>query len=77
MIAHLGNTIISEAYRVNWIKIRLIRHAETGLLPELLAPVMEEHLRIIAAVEKRDATAAREALTTHVNGSRDRALGLK
>lgn len=77
VIAHLGNTIISEAYRVNWIKIRLIRHAETGLLPELLAPVMEEHLRIIAAVEARDAPAARDALTAHVTGSRDRALGLK
>lgn len=77
VIAHLGNTIISEAYRVNWIKIRLIRHAETGLLPELLVPVMEEHLRIIAAVEARDGQAARAALTAHVNGSRDRALGLK
>lgn len=77
IIAHLGNLIISEAYRVNWIKIRLIRHAETGLLPELVLPVMAEHLAVIAAIERRDGQAARAALAAHINGSRDRALGLR
>lgn len=77
IIAHLGNMIIAEAYRVNWIKIRLIRHAETGLLPELVIPVMAQHLVIVEALERRDPQAARETLTLHINGSRDRALGLR
>lgn len=77
IIDQLGNDIISKAYRVNWIKIRLIRHGETGLLPELVVPVMQEHLTIVAAIEKRDAEAASAALTEHLDGSRDRALGLR
>ena len=77
IIDHLGNDIISKSYRVNWIKIRLIRHGETGLLPHLVVPVMEEHLRIVAAIERRDPNAASAELTAHITGSRDRALGLK
>lgn len=77
IVDHLGNDIISKSYRVNWIKIRLIRHGETGLLPHLVIPVMEEHLRIVAAIEKRDPDAASAELTAHITGSRDRALGLR
>jgi DNA-binding GntR family transcriptional regulator len=76
IIDHLGNDIVSKAYRVNWIKIRLIRHNETGLLPHLLVRVMDEHLAIIDALEARDPEAARAALSRHIEGSRDRALGL-
>ncbi|MET0606033.1 MAG: GntR family transcriptional regulator [Beijerinckiaceae bacterium] len=77
IIDHLGNDIISKAYRVNWIKIRLIRHNETGLLPELVIPVMQEHLAVVAGIEKRDPEQASAALTAHITGSRDRALGLR
>ena len=77
IIDHLGNDIISKAYRVNWIKIRLIRHNETGLLPELVIPVMEEHLAIVTALEARDPDKASAALSAHIIGSRDRALGLR
>ncbi len=76
IIAQLRNEIISQAYRVNWIKIRLIRYSETGLLPELLVPVMQQHLAIIAAIEARDPDAARTEMTRHIEGSRDRALKL-
>jgi DNA-binding GntR family transcriptional regulator len=76
IIDHLGNDILSKAYRVNWIKIRLIRHNETGLLPHLLVRVMDEHLAVIDGLERRDAEAARAALSRHIEGSRDRALGL-
>ena len=31
LIDHLGNDIISKSYRVNWIKVRLIRQNETAL----------------------------------------------
>jgi DNA-binding GntR family transcriptional regulator len=77
IIDHLGNDIISKAYRVNWIKIRLIRHNETGLLPELVMPVMQEHLAVVAGLEKRDPERASAALSAHITGSRDRALGLR
>jgi DNA-binding GntR family transcriptional regulator len=76
IIAHLGNEIISQAYRVNWIKIRLIRHSETGLLPDLVVPVMNQHLAAIAAIEARDPDRARSEITAHISGSRDRALKL-
>ncbi len=77
IIAHLGNEIIAQAYRVNWIKIRLIRHHETGLLPELLEPVMRQHLAVISAIEARDAERARAAMTEHIIGSQQRALKLR
>ncbi|MBN9060976.1 MAG: GntR family transcriptional regulator [Rhizobiales bacterium 65-9] len=77
IIDHLGNDIVSKAYRVNWIKIRLIRHDETGLLPHLAEPVMRAHLAVIEAIEARDAAGACAALTTHITGARDRALSVK
>ena len=77
IITHLGNEIIAQAYRVNWIKIRLIRHHETGLLPELLEPVMRQHLAVITAIEARDPEKARDAMTAHITGSQQRALKLR
>ena len=44
IIDALGNEIISNAYRVNWIKIRLIRLEETRPTCRLIPPVMGEHL---------------------------------
>ena len=77
IIDHLANDIISKAYRVNWIKIRLIRHNETGLMPHLAEPVMREHLAVIEAIETRDIEGASAALTKHITGARDRALSVK
>ena len=76
LIDHLSNDIVSKAYRVNWIKIRLIRQAETGLSAALLIPVMEQHLRIVSAIAARDADAAVEAVDAHISGSARRALGM-
>ena len=77
LIDALGNDLVSGVYRVNSIKIRLIRHNETGLLPHLAAPVMREHLAVIEGLEARDAEAASVALSNHITGARDRALGLR
>ena len=66
IIDALGNEIISTAYRVNSIKIRLIRQ-------EL---VREEHLAIIETFEKRDAAAAAEAIGRHIDNSRRRAMNM-
>ncbi len=44
VIDHLSNEIISNAYRVNWIKIKLIRLAETRLYVTMIPQVMGEHI---------------------------------
>ena len=76
VIDDLSNDIISKAYRVNWIKVRLIRQSETSLDEELVVPVMQEHLAIIAAMKARNAAAAVEAGAAHITNARKRALRL-
>ncbi len=77
VIDELNNDIISKAYRVNWIKVRLIRQSETSLDRDLVIPVMHEHLSIIAAMKRRDASAAVEAAIAHIMNARARALRLE
>ncbi|MFZ4533608.1 MAG: GntR family transcriptional regulator [Alsobacter sp.] len=72
----LGNDIISNAYRVNAIKIRLIRQERTRLRDDLLVPVMQEHLRIVEALETRDPARATAALAEHIANARTRALAV-
>lgn len=76
-IDDLNNDIISKAYRVNWIKVRLIRQNETSLDGDLVIPVMGEHLAIIDAMKRRDTTSAVEAATAHIMNARSRALRLE
>lgn len=76
LIDALGNEIITKAYRVNSIKIRLIRQ-ELVRIDGLVAPVMREHLGIIAAMETRDPQKAVAALSAHIDNARNRALGLR
>jgi DNA-binding GntR family transcriptional regulator len=77
VIDDLNNDIISKAYRVNWIKVRLIRQNETSLDEDLVIPVMREHLAIIAAMKRRDAQAAVESALAHIMNARARALRLE
>jgi DNA-binding GntR family transcriptional regulator len=77
IIDELDNDIISKAYRVNWIKVRLIRQNETSLDEELVIPVMDEHLAIIAALKARNASAAVKAAVAHIMNARARALRLE
>ncbi|MBE9607211.1 GntR family transcriptional regulator [Acetobacteraceae bacterium H6797] len=76
IIDALGNAIISNSYRVNSIKIRLIRQSQTRLESNLVAPVMRDHLAVIEALERRDAPEAVEALSRHIRNAQMRALGL-
>jgi DNA-binding GntR family transcriptional regulator len=73
----LGNEIVSNAYRINSIKIRLIRQAQTTLRDDLIVPVMHNHLAIIAALRTRDPIRAAAAIASHINDARDRALGVE
>jgi DNA-binding GntR family transcriptional regulator len=77
IVDDLNNDIISKAYRVNWIKVRLIRQNETSMDKDLVIPVMREHLAIIAALKTRDIVAATEAAAAHIMNARAHALRLE
>lgn len=76
IIDHLDNEIISKTFRVNWIKIKLIRQNETRLYDELIVPVMQDHLKIIKAMQARDAAGASAAMAQHIANARNRAMEL-
>jgi DNA-binding GntR family transcriptional regulator len=76
IIDHLDNEIVSKAFRVNWIKIKLIRQNETRLYADLVAPVMRDHLAIIDGIARRDADRAADAMTAHITNARKRAIDL-
>ena len=76
IIDALDNQIVSNAYRVNSIKIRLIGQQQVRILSDLVVPVMEEHLFIISRFEEREPQLAAEALAAHIVKSRNRALGI-
>ncbi len=76
IIDHLENEIISKAYRVNWIKTRLIRQSSTRLYDDLVLPVMMEHMAVIRAIEARDASGAAEAMAAHIESARRRAIDI-
>jgi DNA-binding GntR family transcriptional regulator len=74
IIDFLDNEIISSAYRVNSLKIRLIRQSQTRIDGSLVVPVMREHLAVIAAFETRDPARAAEAIGGHIASARNRAM---
>ena len=76
MIDALGNEIISSIYRVNSLRIRLIRLDRVTLNAESLEPAMSEHLALIAALRTRDPARAVSAMEVHLTHARNRALGL-
>lgn len=76
IISNLNNEIVSNAYRVNWIKIKLIRLAETRLYVPMIPSVMGEHLKIISAFERRDEEGAAQALSFHIDVARRRAVSI-
>ncbi len=76
IVDSLGNEIVSSAYRVNSIKIRLIRQAEVRLDPTRVEAVMREHLGIVERMERRDVAGAQSALAAHILDARNRAMGV-
>lgn len=77
IIESLDNGIITNAYRVNSIKIRLIRQEQTRLYDALVVPTMREHLNVIDAIASRDPKKAMGALGAHIDNARNRAMGLR
>ena len=76
VIDALGNRIVSDIHRVNAIKIRLIGNADTRMAPGLVASVMAEHLAVLDALAARDPAAARQAIESHIDGAKARALAV-
>lgn len=71
----LGNSIVSNAYRVNSIKMRLINQ-ERFRIAGHVGSVMGEHLSVLEAIERRSADEAAARLTAHIRNARDRALAV-
>ncbi len=76
MIDALGNEIVSSIYRVNSLRIRLIRLDRVTLSTDSLLPAMEEHLTLLAALLSRDPVRAVAAIDAHLTHARNRALGI-
>lgn len=76
IVDRMENALISDIHRVNAIKIRLIRNSDTRMLPELVVPVLDEHLAVVTALKDRNTTKAVHALQTHISSAKRRALGL-
>ena len=76
IVDRMENALISDTYRVNTIKIRLIRNSDTRMLPELVVSVLDEHLAVIGALKACDTKGAVAALQTHIYSAKRRALGM-
>ena len=76
MIDALGNELISEVYRINSLRVRLIKLEGSTLSPQVLVPAMQEHLWFIEALKRRDAQAVLERLGHHIESAHLRVLGL-
>ena len=74
-IDSLGNSIISNAYRVNSIKMRLINQERFRIAGHVKS-VMAEHLTILEAIERRAPEEAAERVVVHIRSARDRALAV-
>ncbi len=76
MIDTLGNALISQIYRVNSLRVRLIRLEGSLLSADALLPAMEEHLWFIAALKQRNPQQVAERLGHHIESAHRRVLGL-
>ena len=74
MVDALGNEIVSDLYRVNSLRVRLINLEQSVITPARLIPAMQEHLSFIAALRERNATQAAALLDAHINSARSRVM---
>ena len=68
--------LMSEVYRINSLRVRLIRLEGSTLSDDVLVPAMEEHLWFIDALKRRDAAAVIERVSHHIESAHRRVLGL-
>lgn len=75
MIDTLGNDLISQTYRINSLRVRLIHLERSTLSAEVLLPAMQEHLNLIAALKLRDPLAVTAQVAFHIHSAHQRVLG--
>ncbi len=76
MVDALDNEIVSEIYRVNTLRVRLIKLEHSVITPARLLPAMQEHLLFVGALRRRDTQAAARLLMDHIHSARDRVLAI-
>ena len=76
MVDALGNEIVSDLYRVNSLRVRLINLEQSVITPARLIPAMQEHLSFIAALRERNAAQAAALLDAHINSARSRVVNV-
>jgi DNA-binding GntR family transcriptional regulator len=76
MIDRLGNDLVSDVYRINSLRVRLIKLEASMLSGDVLLPAFEEHLWFIDALKHRNPEAVAERLTHHIESAHRRILGL-
>ena len=75
MIDTLGNELISQTYRINSLRVRLINLERSTLSAEVLLPAMQEHLNLIEAFKLRDPQRVAQTLAHHIDSAHQRVLG--
>ena len=76
MVDALGNEIVSDIYRVNSLRVRLIKLEQSVITPAILIPAMQEHLSFISALRERNAAQAAALLDAHINSARSRVMNV-
>ncbi len=76
MVDASKNELISDVYRINSLRVRLIKLEGTTLSADVLLSAMTEHLWFLDAVKQRDTQAAAQRLTHHIESAHHRVLGL-
>jgi DNA-binding GntR family transcriptional regulator len=74
LIDRMGNQIISKIYRVNSIKVRLIRAERSRMDASMLKDVMQDHLSIIDHFAEHDVDGAVRAIEKHIGNALQRAF---
>lgn len=74
MVDALGNELLSEIYRVNTLRVRLIKLEHSVITPARLIPAMQEHLQFIGALLERDGPRAVALLMAHIHSARERVI---
>ncbi|MCP4384651.1 MAG: GntR family transcriptional regulator [Hyphomicrobiales bacterium] len=69
IIDSLDNEIVTESYRINAARIRLMRGVGNRLPPMRLVPALTEHLQILEACRARDEDKAVAEMIRHVETS--------
>jgi DNA-binding GntR family transcriptional regulator len=75
MIDTLGNELISQTYRINSLRVRLIHLERSTLSAEVLLPAMQEHLNLIDALKSRDPASVASKVAFHIHSAHQRVLG--